>query len=168
MPDSMTDLVAVPKTTTVQHAAQALGMSPGAVRGLLATGYLKGQKVERVWQVSIESMRVLQALLRVPMRVSAQLPTIKEQQAIPEGLCPVCAGPQWAPARQGSSWSNEFNECRDCAFSVHMSFLEEPSGVQLRERVRDHLEKLAALVRNGEAARDCLQRRAQLLYPVTS
>lgn len=162
----MTDLATIPKCTTVQYAAQALGMSPGAVRGLLATGYLKGQKVDRVWQVSVESLQVLQALLRVPMRISAQLPSSKEQKAISAGLCPVCVGKRWAPAREGSNWSNEFMECEDCAFSIHSSFLEEHLEEQLRQRVRDHLERLIGLVRNGEAARECLQRRAQTLFPI--
>lgn len=140
-----------------------LGLTAGAVRGLLATGYLKGEKVDRVWNVSYESVQVLQALLRVPLRMVNNVPSEKEQSAIGAELCPVCAGPNWSPARQGSQFSSEFLECTDCSFSLHQSFLEFGSTEQLRERIRDHIHSLLMVVRNGEAARECLQRRAQAL-----
>lgn len=140
-----------------------LGLTAGAVRGLLATGYLKGEKVERVWRVSYESVQVLQALLRVPLRMVAKVPSEEEQRSIGSGLCLVCAGPNWGPAREGSQFSAEFLECTDCSFSLHESFLEFGTTEQVRERVRDHLHSLLLVVRNGEAARECLQRRAQAL-----
>lgn len=151
------------KTIGVPQAAQMLGLTAGAVRGLLATGYLKGEKVDRVWTVSFESVQVLQALLRVPLRMVNTLPSEKDQKAISAGLCPVCAGPNWAEAREGSQFSNEFFECVDCSFSLHQSFLEFGVSEQLRERIRDHIHSLLLVVRNGEAARECLQRRAQAL-----
>jgi len=140
-----------------------LGLTAGAVRGLLATGHLKGEKVDRVWTVSFESVQVLQALLRVPLRMVSALPSEKEQKAIGTGLCPVCAGNLWGVAREGSQFSSEFFECGDCAFSLHQSFLEFGVSEQVRERIRDHIHSLLLVVRNGEAARECLQRRAQAL-----
>ncbi|MFN8610400.1 MAG: hypothetical protein U0931_22875 [Vulcanimicrobiota bacterium] len=151
------------KTISVQQASQMLGLTVGAVRGLLATGYLKGEKVDRVWNVSFESVQVLQALLRVPLRMVANLPSEKELQLIGPGLCPVCAGSNWAPAQKGSQFSSEFLECTDCSFSLHESFLEFGSSEQLREKIREHIHSLLLVVRNGEAARECLQRRAQAL-----
>ena len=152
--------------TTVQQAAEALGLTPGAVRGLLATGYLKGEKVDRVWNVCLESVQVLQALLRLPARGTPQLPTSRQPLAIPRHLCPVCAGGRWGPARQGSEWSHEFMECMDCEFTVHTSFLELPDGEKVRQRVEDHLRLLVGLIRQGDNARDCLQRRALALHSV--
>ena len=151
-------------TTTVQNAARTLGMTPGAVRGLLATGYLKGKKVGRVWEISLESVQVLQALLRVPLRLAPPCPSIQEQSAFAGDLCPVCAGQTWGPARQGSQWSHEFLECSDCAFSLHSSFLDQSAHETIRQRVQDHLETLVSIVRNGEAARMCLQRRAEFIH----
>lgn len=151
------------RTISVQQAAQMLGLTAGAVRGLLATGYLKGDKVDRVWHVSFESVQVLQALLRVPLRMATSMPSEREQLSIGSGLCPVCAGPNWATAKEGSQFSNEFFECTDCSFSLHQSFLEFGPTEQLRERIRDHIHSLLLVVRNGEAARECLQRRAQAL-----
>ena len=150
--------------TTVQQAAETLGLTPGAVRGLLATGYLKGEKVDRVWNVCLECRQVLQALLRLPLRAAPQLPTLSQQLAIPGHLCPVCAGGRWGPARQGSEWSHEFMECQDCDFNVHTSFLELPDGEKVRQRVEDHLRILVGLIRQGENARECLQRRALALH----
>ncbi len=151
------------KAIGVPQAAQMLGLTAGAVRGLLATGHLKGEKVDRVWTVSFESVQVLQALLRVPLRMVSALPSEKEQKAIGTGLCPVCAGNLWGVAREGSQFSSEFFECGDCAFSLHQSFLEFGVSEQVRERIRDHIHSLLLVVRNGEAARECLQRRAQAL-----
>lgn len=151
------------RTISVQQAAQMLGLTPGAVRGLLATGYLKGEKLDRAWTISFESVQVLQALLRVPSRMVSALPSEKEQASIGAGLCPVCAGPHWAAAEEGSQFSNEFFECRDCSFSLHQSFLEFGPSEQVRERIKDHIHNLLLVVRNGEAARECLQRRAQAL-----
>lgn len=151
------------KSIGVQQAAQMLGLTAGAVRGLLATGYLKGEKADRVWIVSLESVQVLQALLRVPTRMVSGLPSEQEQNSIGAGLCPVCAGPNWSAAREGSQFSNEFFECPDCSFSLHQSFLEFGVSEQVRERIRDHIHSLLLVVRNGEAARECLQRRAQAL-----
>lgn len=151
------------KAIGVPQAAQMLGLTAGAVRGLLATGHLKGEKVDRVWTVSFESVQVLQALLRVPLRMVSALPSEKEQTTIATGLCPVCAGPNWGAAQQGSQFSNEFFECSECSFSLHQSFLEFGVSEQVRERIRDHIHSLLLVVRNGEAARECLQRRAQAL-----
>ena len=151
------------RTISVNQAAQMLGLTAGAVRGLLATGYLKGEKVDRVWTISFESVQVLQALLRVPSRMVSALPSEKEQSAIGAGLCPVCAGPHWGAAREGSQFSHEFFECKDCAFSLHQSFLEFGLSEQVRERIKDHIHSLLLVVRNGDAARECLQRRAQAL-----
>ncbi|MBT9587486.1 helix-turn-helix domain-containing protein [bacterium] len=154
--------------TTVQQAAQILGLTPGAVRGLLATGYLKGEKVDRVWNVSVESLQVLQALLRLPLRAAPQVPTLSQSVAIARHLCPVCAGGRWGAAQQGSEWSHEFMECQDCAFTVHTSFLDLPDCERVRQRVQDHLHLLVGLVRQGENARECLQRRALALHSLES
>ncbi|MCW5871104.1 MAG: hypothetical protein KIS61_27865, partial [Candidatus Eremiobacteraeota bacterium] len=91
------------------------------------------------------------------------LPSETEQKSIGLGLCPVCAGNNWGVAKEGSQFSNEFFECSDCAFSLHQSFLEFGVSEQVRERIRDHIQSLLLVVRNGEAARECLQRRAQAL-----
>ena len=151
------------RTISVQQAAQMLGLTAGAVRGLLATGHLKGEKADRAWSISLESVQVLQALLRVPLRMVSALPSEKDQKSIAAGLCPVCAGPHWAQAAEGSQFSHEFFECTDCSFSLHQSFLEFGVSEQVRERIRDHIHNLLLVVRNGEAARECLQRRAQAL-----
>jgi hypothetical protein len=154
------------KTTSVGHAAQVLGMTAGVVRGLLATGYLQGEKIDRVWHISLESLQGFQAMIRSPQRSSGPfLSTLKDQSAIASHLCPVCASERWAPSRQGSEWTHEFMECPDCAFSLHTSFMTQKESEKVSQRIADHIQTLQSIVRKGEAARDCLLRRAQALIP---
>lgn len=144
---------------SVQEAAKELSLKPDAVRGLLAAGYLKGQKVDRVWQISLESLHALQQSLRGKATVRSLSPA-QEHQLAASGRCPVCGSP-FRGVAGGSSWSVEFLECAGCEFSIHESFISGRRA-ELHRGIQEHLDRLNDRVTEGKRAENCLARRASL------
>ena len=154
------------ETVTVAEAAEYLGVNAAVVRGLLAAGFLQGQKVDRVWRVGKRSVEVFYERTRaVPLEAPVSLTPEQEYELARRQFCPVCTGTFRGHSGHGSEWSGEFRECRECGFSLHESFIS-PGRPEMTRNIQEHLDKLVMRVQQGEKARECLRRREELLLEI--
>ena len=139
---------------TVKEAAEFLRIDQNMVRGLLNRGWLRGEKVERVWRVHIESLQDFYSGVSQPIEWVSD-PTTEIMLARNQ-RCPVCAGP-FLPVSGRSALAQEFVECPDCHLSLHETVLRHERD--LSPQVAAHGQSLLQIENEGICARSLLLRR---------